>query len=183
MEQEWFGAASHISKAKHRGHHGPRLEILVRILRRRWGWWSFQKTGKALVRQTNSSHSLLGRDLHRIQEFSHGSRSNCRYPQLISVSNWGFSSSPCNMLKGVKRLRIYLISSSPRTCLYFSPISFMQGEGEREGVRKRKQKKVLHGEFKWAEWHGSYVRSESLPRTARGFQHNICPAAALCQLW
>lgn len=72
------------------------------------------------------------------------------------------SPPPCpNMLKGeVKRLHIYLISSSPRTCLYFSPISLMQGERGRK--REKRNKKVLHGEFNSAELHCSYVRFEAL---------------------
>lgn len=44
-----------------------------------------------------------------------------------------------NMLKEeVKRLHIYLISSSPRTCLYFSPIFLVQGERVREKKETKK---------------------------------------------
>lgn len=87
--------------------------------------------------------------------------------QSSSLCHTEVSSPPNspNMLRAeVKRLHIHLISSSPRTCLYFSPISSMQGKRRRERGKKKKKetKKVLHGEFNSAELHCSYVRFEAL---------------------
>lgn len=85
-----LGAASRASNAKHRGHHGPRLEMPARILRacgedgadgpsrKRERLWQDKQT--VAIR-------FSGETYNTVQEFSHGSRSNCRYPQLISVSS------------------------------------------------------------------------------------------------
>lgn len=59
---------------------------------------------------------------------------------------------------------------------------FLNAGGEREKERKRKQKS--------SPWRIQFSRITlllrplrgSLPRTACGFQHNICTAPALCQL-
>lgn len=64
--------------------------------------------------------------------------------QSSSLCHTEVSSPPNspNMLRAeVKRLHIHLISSSPRTCLYFSPISSMQGKRRRERGKKKKKRK------------------------------------------
>lgn len=67
---------------------------------------------------------------------------------------------PPSMLKEVKRLHIYLISLSPRTCLRFSPISLMQGERGSEGEEGNQT--IPYGDFNSAGLHCSYVRFEAL---------------------
>lgn len=170
-----FTAASCPGEAE---HWEPAEKVVLMVLVEDW---------QSSVKRT-SSYPLVGTNLYGIQKFSHASTNNCPYPELISVSHWGFSPPPSspNMLKAeVKRLHIHLISSSPGTCLYFSPISSVQGKRRREREKKKKETK------KSSPWRIQFSRITlllrplrgSLPRTACGFQHNICSAPALCQLW
>lgn len=146
-----FRAASRLGEAE---HWEPTEKVVLMVLQEDW-----QSFGKR-----NSSCPLLGTDLYGIQKFP---TNNCLYPELITVSHWGFFPPQLpqhaeSRSEKVTHSSYFFVSQDLSLLFSYFLNAGEEKEREREKKKKKETKKVLHGEFNSAELHCSYVRFEAL---------------------
>lgn len=139
------------------------VRLSTETLQRRWYWWSFQKTGKALARGSAVTH-FWGQTYMGFRSFLMLPQTTVHI-QSSSLCHTEVSpplpTPPTCWKQKWKGYAFILFLRLPGPVFTFLLFPQCRGrEGERE--KKRKQKKVLHGEFNSAELHCSYVRFEAL---------------------
>lgn len=125
-----FRAASCLGEAE---HWEPTEKVVLMVLQEDW-----QSFGKR-----NSSCPLLGTDLYGIQKFP---TNNCLYPELITVSHWGFFPPQLpqhaeSRSEKVTHSSYFFVSQDLSLLFSYFLNAGEEKEREREKKKKRKQKK------------------------------------------